>query len=172
MEQKLKELEDININNPSEETQDALRNCKFKLNELINKHTQFLIHRLRQENFHHGNKSGKYLATQIKQNKEKSTIPVLMDAAGKFTISPEEINQIFQNFYSKLYSSEKDPTKTDVNSFLNNITLPQLSKHQVSTLDSPLTEQEILNALKLMPNNKAPGPDGFPAEFYKHFWSV
>jgi len=112
------------------------------------------------------------LANQIKQNKEKATIPVIIDTAGKSTNSPEDINQIFQNFYSKLYSSEKDPDQKDIDSFLNNINLPQLSKHQINTLESPLTEHELFNALKLMPNNKAPGPDGFPAEFYKHFWSI
>ncbi len=172
LEQKIKELEDSNINNPTENTQDTLRKYKFQLNELINKHTQFLIQRLRQENFQHSNKSGKYLANQIKQNKEKTTIAVITDTAGRSTNSPEEINQIFQNVYSKLYSSEKHPTQKDIDSFLNNINLPQLSKHQINTLDSPLTEHEFFNALKLMPNNKAPGPDGYPAEFYKHFWSI
>ncbi len=98
LEQKIKELEDSNINNPTENTQDTLRKYKFQLNELINKHTQFLIQRLRQENFQHSNKSGKYLANQIKQNKEKTTIAVITDTAGRSTNSPEEINQIFKIF--------------------------------------------------------------------------
>ncbi len=40
-------------------------------------------------------------------------------------------------------------------------------------LDSPLTSDELQEALNSMPNKKAPGPDGFPAEFYKNsglFW--
>lgn len=73
----------------------------------MNKHTQFLMHRLRQENFHHSNKSGKYLANQIKRNKEKTTISVIKDSAGKPTHSPEEINKIFQSFYRNLYSSSQ-----------------------------------------------------------------
>lgn len=36
----------------------------------------------------------------------------------------------------------------------------------------PLTPDELYKALLQMPNNKSPGPDGFPAEFYKHFWHI
>ncbi len=39
-------------------------------------------------------------------------------------------------------------------------------------LDSPLTSDELQEALNSMPNKKAPGPDGFPAEFYKEFWAI
>jgi len=49
--------------------QNQLRKNTFLLNEIINKRNQFLIQRLRQETFHHSNKSGKYLASQIKRNK-------------------------------------------------------------------------------------------------------
>uniref|UniRef100_A0A8C6PS23 Aminopeptidase n=1 Tax=Nothobranchius furzeri TaxID=105023 RepID=A0A8C6PS23_NOTFU len=56
--------------------------------------------------------------------------------------------------------------------FLERITLPKLSDSQVTVLDSQLTSAGLQEALKSMTNRKAPGPDGFPAEFYKEFWII
>jgi hypothetical protein len=39
-------------------------------------------------------------------------------------------------------------------------------------LTAKFTEKEIREAIFQMKHNKAPGPDGFPAEFYQVFWSV
>jgi hypothetical protein len=37
-------------------------------------------------------------------------------------------------------------------------------------LTSIFTEQEVKEAIFQMKHNKAPGPDGFPTEFYQIFW--
>ena len=34
------------------------------------------------------------------------------------------------------------------------------------------TDAEVLEAIQQMEHNKAPGPDGFPAEFYQKFWTI
>ena len=34
-----------------------------------------------------------------------------------------------------------------------------------------ITEKELCEALKNMPNDKSPGNDGFPKEFFETFWS-
>jgi hypothetical protein len=34
------------------------------------------------------------------------------------------------------------------------------------------TEEEVKKVVFQMEHNKAPGPDGFPAEFYQNFWEV
>jgi hypothetical protein len=39
-------------------------------------------------------------------------------------------------------------------------------------LTSPFTEKEVHEAISQMEHNKAPGPDGFPAEFYQKFLEV
>ena len=38
-------------------------------------------------------------------------------------------------------------------------------------MNSPLTLKELTTALRGMSNNRAPGTDGFPTEFFKVFWN-
>jgi hypothetical protein len=44
--------------------------------------------------------------------------------------------------------------------------------HDLSDLEEPFTEQEIWAAIKRLPANKAPGPDGFTGEFMRACWST
>ena len=45
-----------------------------------------------------------------------------------------------------------------------------LSENDANSLEVYLTINEISKALKAMKNQKCPGIDGFPAEFFKVFW--
>lgn len=42
----------------------------------------------------------------------------------------------------------------------------------LASLDELFTEDEAFNAIKQMPTNKAPGPDGFMGTFYKACWNI
>jgi hypothetical protein len=39
-------------------------------------------------------------------------------------------------------------------------------------LGDPFTEEEVHNAIKQMPNDKAPDPDGYTGAFYKSCWGI
>ncbi len=42
-----------------------------------------------------------------------------------------------------------------------------MSEEQQKTLDNPITVNEIIDVIQQLPNGKAPGLDGFRAEFFK-----
>ena len=47
-----------------------------------------------------------------------------------------------------------------------------LLSHQSKVLcDEEIEFHEVTEAVRALPNNKSPGPDGLTAEFYKFFWS-
>src|SRR3954463_15648589 len=50
--------------------------------------------------------------------------------------------------------------------------IPQVSTKENNFLTASYTEEEVKKAVFQMEHNKAPGPDGFPAEFYQKFWDV
>ena len=50
--------------------------------------------------------------------------------------------------------------------------IPQVSEDENEGLTAPFSEEEVKLATFDMEHNKAPGPDGFPVEFYQFFWEV
>jgi len=48
----------------------------------------------------------------------------------------------------------------------------QLSSDQHSALIAPVTSSEIKEAMFSLKRNKAPGPDGYPADFFKKTWDI
>ena len=51
-------------------------------------------------------------------------------------------------------------------------TLLKCPREENELLTSEFTISEVKDAVFQMEHNKAPGPDGFPAEFYQVFWEV
>jgi hypothetical protein len=50
--------------------------------------------------------------------------------------------------------------------------IPQISAAENEILTTPFTEEEVFEAISKIELNKAPGPDGFPAEFYQKNWML
>lgn len=172
LEQQIKSLTEEYTTNPNEQTGNKLNHLKNQLETIIHRKTEFIIQQLKHEKFQFSNKSGKYLANLLQFKKERAFIPSLLNSSGDITQSPQEINNIFLQYYSKLYSSNHNPSQSELDDFLNTLELPSLTEEQVKFLDSPISIQELNKTFHNMQNNKSPGPDGFPAEFYKHFWDI
>lgn len=170
LENKLKILNNTYSQNSSEQTLTEINKIKYKLEEIILK-VQFQKQRLKFLHFEHNDKSGKYLANLLKQNKEKTLITTIKNSENKIH-NPQEINKTFRTFYKSLYSNKQKENRRKTDLFLKSTGIPTLNPTQIQTLEEPLTVEEYRKALFSLSNNKAPGLDEYPSEFYKHFWPI
>ena len=53
--------------------------------------------------------------------------------------------------------------------FLEKYNFPKLNQEEVENHSRPITSTEIETAIRNLPTNKSPGPEGFTAEFYQKF---
>ena len=57
----------------------------------------------------------------------------------------------------------------EMDKFLEKYNFPKLNQEEIENLNRPITSTEIETAMRNLPANKSPGPDGFTAEFYQKF---
>ena len=55
----------------------------------------------------------------------------------------------------------------EMDKFLEKYNFPKLNQEEIENLNRPITSMEIETAIRNLPANKSPGPDGFTAEFYQ-----
>lgn len=115
-----------------------------------------------------GNKTSKLLAWQLKQQDTEKIIQCIQTDDGQNLEGSKDINSEFKKYYEKLYQTE-EVTNMEIQKFINNFSIPKLSKADRTLLDAEISEQEVLQAMKSLQNDKAPGPDGYPIEYFKKF---
>ena len=75
--------------------------------------------------------------------------------------------------YKYLYSSKTVNIDChESSSFFVNPTIPKLSDDLKKICEGKVTNEEATEALKTFKENKVPGNDGLPFEFYKTFWHL
>ena len=84
----------------------------------------------------------------------------------------KDINKELYLYYKNLLNERQHLSEHDINNFLNTVSnFPQLSTEQSLECEKDITEKELLETLKSMPNDKSPGNDGLTKEFFETFWS-
>ena len=162
-----KELNDLQQADKPENEQIKLKEEELK--QLLNEEAEGNQIRSRAKWIEEGEKTSRYFFGLEKSRQKNNTITRLKKE--DITLTKDiEILEEAKNFYQQLYTAE--PTNlTDQKWILQHLD-KTLSEEDKESCKGPMTEKETTKALNEIDNNKSPGPDGLPGEFYKHFWDI
>ena len=137
------------------------------MNDLIKKRTQGAIVRSRIQWYEEGERNSRYFFNLEKRNSNLKSINRLELENNTITEDPTLILQEMKHFYESLYKGN-DVQNPEV--YLSNLKTAKISEENYNKINENITESELLKIVKSLQNNKTPGEDGLPAEFYKFFW--
>ena len=166
---KINELEVKYSCNPTETVSNELKNCKDDLETLYQIKTNGCIVRSRANFIEFGERNSKYFINLEKRNQKRKVIKKLILDNGDILTRGNEILDEEKLYYEKLYSS-CEPDDCNLNDLLIDSGAPKLDNAAQENCEGMITLNECSNALRDMPNNKTPGTDGLPTEFYKFFF--
>ena len=149
-----------------------IEECKQELENYYQIKTEGHIIRSRANWVENGERNTNYFINLEKRNQKLKNITALYTDEGCIVNSTRDILNTEKLYFENVYASDNPPLVE-----LKNIIqagsespMPKLSDNSKQICEGPITLQECIDALKTMPNNKTPGTDGFPTEFYTFFF--
>ena len=169
--QKIGQLDTIYAANPSPDLYKERLALQANFNICSTHKEEELLLRSRYKYYEQGDKAGRLLAHQLKQESSSHQILQIRTPLG-MTTDPKQINDHFKDYYSSLYASEHPPDSTAFDLFFYSLDIPKVDEEAASRLDQPLSVEELGTAMASMQCARCPGPDGYPIEFYRTFFPL
>ena len=160
---------DLNHGDRSVNTLKKLDNIKTLLSQANASHLEGVMIRARAEKLESDEKCTAFFLGRERKRGADKKINAIKDSNGVTHHSQNEISNVLVAFFHKILTSEGQLNTSEQTSFLSGIDL-HLTMLERDSLEAPLSPLELLTALKAMPNNKTPGSDGLPKEFYLACW--
>ena len=101
----------------------------------------------------------------------KKTISELRLQDDSTTNNRNVILDQIETYFKNLYTSDYIYSNEEWDSFTLNLKIPRISDEDRANLEGPLTYDECKKVIETFQADKAPGEDGFTAEFYKYFYN-
>ena len=118
-----------------------------------------------------GERPSKYFFGQLRSKQMRNGMASLKNSEGELLTDQRDVLRETVNYYTNLYTADENLDRDEQKKFLNNVHR-SLSEKDREELESEITEKELQEALEQTENEKTPGCDGIPYEFYKKFWNL
>jgi len=167
----LKSLEEQYSYNSDQHLSRKIEQCKQELENLYQIKTEGHIIRSRANWVENGERNTNYFINLEKRNQKLKNITAIYTQEGNIVNSTSDILNAEKKYFENVYKSE-NPSIKDIVDFISlndDGETPKLTEGSTQLCEGPFSLQECSDAIKTMPNNKTPGTDGFPTEFYKCF---
>ena len=118
-----------------------------------------------------GDKNSRYFHMSIKARRNRKRIFILEKLDGKFTSTCDEAKEEAIRYFKSLLGTPPDHTYPGID-MLKSLVNKRVPEGLKVDLDRLPQDIEIKNVLFSMNSDKAPGPDGFNAHFFKDSWAL
>jgi hypothetical protein len=144
-----------------------LRKCiKDRLAQLLREEELRWFQRAKTNKILKGDNNTKYFQMVANGKRRKTRIFRLEQEEGTLE-GEDQLQEYITKYYKELFGKPKRNNFSMDESLIEDV--PQVTPEENEALVAEFSEKEVRDAIFQMKHNKAPGPDGFPAEFYQVF---
>lgn len=132
--QKITKLDNIYAVTPSPDIYKERQALQAEFDILSTSCVENLLLRTRSRYYEEGDKAGRLLALQLRQEATSHLIPQIKTPSGT-TTDPILINNHFKDYYTSLYTSEQTANLSDFDNFFSTLSIPTVDSNFVDQLE-------------------------------------